>query len=128
MPGVKQDHEVTRQVVWDMVDWIEADLSRKMNTSLVAEKAGYTRWHFQRLFKLMTGHTLGHYIRGRRMTVAAILLKTTDLSITDIYLRVGLDNGATFSRIFLRYFGLPPTAYRDSDDDFSSRMLPPLRQ
>lgn len=127
-PGVKQSHNVMQDVIWDIVDWIESDLSRKMSTAVVAEKSGYTHWYFQGRFKLVTGYSLGYYIRARRMTVAASLLKSTSLSITQIYSQVGIGNGATFCRTFQRHFGLTPTAYRGSDDDFSLRMLLPLRK
>lgn len=121
----KQVNDITCQIIWSVVKWIEADLSRKLNVTVVAEKAGYTSWHFQRLFKRVTGYSVGHYIRARRMTVAAGLLKNTSFPITRIYLLVGIDNGATFCRMFQRHFGLTPTAYRTSYDDFSSRMLLP---
>lgn len=127
-PRVNQIHDVMQSIIWDIVDWIESDFSRKMNANVVAEKSGYSHWHFQRRFKLVTGYSPGYYIRARRMTIAAYLLKSTNLSITQIYDHVGIGDGATFCRIFQRHFGLTPTAYRDSDDDFSSRMLSSLRQ
>ena len=123
----KQVNDPACQIIWGVVEWIESDLSRKLNATVVAERAGYTCWHFQRLFKRVTGYSVSHYIRARRMTVAADLLRNTNFSITRIYFQVGIDDGATFCRIFQRHFGLTPTAYRASYDDFSSRMLlPPL--
>ncbi|WP_234262472.1 helix-turn-helix domain-containing protein [Klebsiella aerogenes] len=111
-----------RSVIRDIISWIESDLSKPMRSSDIAEKAGYSRWHLQRSFKYFTGYTLGRYIRARRMTVAAVLLKSTDLSITSIYLRVGYDEAATFCRVFCRHFGLSPSAYRSCPVDFPDRM------
>ncbi|HEN4998329.1 TPA: helix-turn-helix transcriptional regulator [Klebsiella aerogenes] len=109
------------------MDWIESDLSRRMTSAEVGERAGYTRWHLQRLFKQVTGYTLVGYIRGRRMTVASELLRNSSLSISDIHIEVGYDCGATFCHAFKQYFGIPASAFRDSNDDFSFKLMPPLR-
>lgn len=122
MTGSANKCQAMQSVIRDIINWIESDLSRPMRSSDIAEKAGYSRWHLQRSFKYVTGHTMGHYIRSRRMTVAAVLLKTTKLSIASIYLRVGYDEAATFCRVFFRHFGLSPTAYRACPMDFPDRM------
>ncbi|WP_370612243.1 helix-turn-helix transcriptional regulator [Klebsiella aerogenes] len=98
-----------------------------MTSAEVGERVGYTRWHLQRLFKQATGNTLVGYIRGRRITVAGELLKTTSLSIADIYVQVGYDCGATFSHAFKQYFGISASEFRDSKDDFTAKMIHPLR-
>lgn len=127
MSGCKQVSNIRMRIVWDIVDWIESDLSRRMTSAEVGERAGYTRWHLQRLFKQVTGYSLVGYIRGRRMTVASELLKNSSLSISDIHIKVGYDCGATFCYAFKQYFGISASAFRDSNDDFSSKFIPPLR-
>lgn len=127
MPGDKQISNVRQQIVWDIVDWIESDLARSMASADVGRRAGYSRWHLYHLFKEVTGYSLAGYIRARRMTVAAGLLKTTTLSITDIHVQVGYGCGATFCHTFKQYFGVSASALRASDSDFSAKMMPPLR-
>ncbi|HBM2987438.1 TPA: helix-turn-helix domain-containing protein [Klebsiella aerogenes] len=61
------------------------------------------------------------------MTVAAELLKTTTLSIAEIYVQVGYYCGATFCHVFKQYFGISASAFRDSTDDFSAKMIRSLR-
>lgn len=125
-PKVKLYNTVRQQIIFDIVDWIESDLAREMNARIVSDRAGYTIWYFQHIFKRTTGYTLAAYIRARRVTVAAKLMKTTDISITSIYVQVGFEDSATFCRVFQRHFGLSPTAYRKCIDDISERMLNPL--
>ncbi|QFI19949.1 helix-turn-helix domain-containing protein (plasmid) [Klebsiella aerogenes] len=104
------------------MDWIESDLSHAMTSSEVGERAGYTRWHLQRLFKQVTGYSLVGYIRARRMTVAAELLKTTTLSIADIYVRLDIIAELLFAMHLSNI-----SAFRDSTDDFSTKMIRSLR-
>lgn len=127
MQSCKQVSSIRVQIVWDIVDWIESDLSRRMTSAEVGQRAGYTRWHLQRLFKQVTGYTLVGYIRGRRMTVASELLRNSSLSIFDIHIQVGYDYGATFCYAFKQYFGISASAFRNSNSDFSSKLIPPLR-
>ena len=122
-----QVSNIRQQIVWDIVGWIESDLSRSMTSAEVGKRAGYTRWHLQRLFKEVTGYTLVRYIRGRRMTVAAELLRSSALSITDIHVQVGYACGATFCHAFKQHFGISASAFRDGNDDLSSKMMAPLR-
>ncbi|HCI6753669.1 TPA: helix-turn-helix domain-containing protein [Klebsiella quasipneumoniae subsp. quasipneumoniae] len=115
--------EFKQKIIWDVVEWIESDLSREMTARTVAERSGYTQWYFQRLFKTVTGYSLVYYIRSRRVTVAAELLKTTNFLISEIYSRVGFYESSLFSRVFQRHFGVSPTAFRTSKNDFSSKMI-----
>lgn len=110
---------IQRKVILEAVYWIEADLSKFMNTEIVASQCGYSQYHFQRLFRDLTGYTLAAYIRARRMTVAARLLRENNLPVSDIYVQVGFYEASTFCRVFRRYFGLSPTTFRASYLDFS---------
>ncbi|HHI2554946.1 TPA: helix-turn-helix transcriptional regulator [Klebsiella aerogenes] len=114
------------QTIRDVVFWIEADLSRTLTSKIIADRAGYTRWHLQRAFKRITGYTLMQYIRARRMTTAAQLLKSTNLKISEIYTQIGYEDGPTFSRPFRAHFGVTPQTLRKSDDNFQHRMVEQL--
>lgn len=61
------------------------------------------------------------------MTVASELLRNSSLSISDIYVQVGYDCGATFCHAFKQYFGITASAFRNSNDDYSSKLMPHLR-
>ena len=114
------------QIIRDILLWIESDLSRPLTSKIIADRAGYTRWHLQRAFKRITGYTLMEYIRARRMTVAAELLKSTNLKVSEIYTQVGYEDGPTFSRPFRARFGVTPQELRKSSYTFQTRMVEPL--
>ena len=46
--------------------WLEGHLDQPLSLDNVAAKAGYSKWHLQRMFKDVTGHAIGAYIRARR--------------------------------------------------------------
>nr|WP_244589425.1 AraC family transcriptional regulator [Escherichia coli] len=66
------DKQFHTTVIKDVLLWIEHNLDQSLLLDDVANKAGYTKWYFQRLFKKVTGVTLASYIRARRLTKAAV--------------------------------------------------------
>lgn len=99
-------------VIRELLLWIEHDLSRPLALGDIATRAGYSKWHLQRAFKQLTGYRLASYIRMRRLTTAAELLKSTTLQVSEIYTQVGYEEGSTFCRAFYSHFGFSPTEYR----------------
>ena len=101
-----------KQYINDLVDWIEANLTDELNIDVITLKSGYSKWHMQRMFKEMTGQTLASYTRKRRLTLAAMALRLTSMSLIDIAVRFGFDNQQNFTRVFKSHFSLTPGAYR----------------
>ena len=78
----------------------------------LARAAGLSRAHFSREFRRAFGESPHAYLLTRRMERAAALLRTTDRSVADICLSVGLQSIGSFTTSFTRHFGKSPTAYR----------------
>lgn len=98
------------------VDYIEANLDVDVELVRVSKAAGISHWHFQRIFKALTGETLKTYIRSRRLASSLDLLLTTDTRILDIALRAGFESQESFTRAFQRAFALTPNEYRKLGD------------
>lgn len=94
------------------VDYIETRLDVDVALADVAQAAGISQWHFQRLFKALTGETLKTYIRSRRLAASLQRLLDTDLRVLDIALLAGFESQEAFSRAFKAAFGLTPQSYR----------------
>jgi AraC-like DNA-binding protein len=78
----------------------------------VAREAGMSPFHFIRRFQAMFGET-PHQVRIRsRLDRAKQLLALSDCSVTDVCLDVGFTSLGSFSDLFARRVGLPPSAYR----------------
>lgn len=99
----------------DLLIWIEANLYSNLRLNDVALKSGYSKWYLQRLFQEATGISLGKYMRNRKITNAALLLKLSKLSIVDICEETGFSSQQTFTRFFRKYFGVTPGEYRNQD-------------
>lgn len=94
------------------IDFIEAHLETDIALSDVAQAAGLSQWHFQRIFKALTNETLKTYIRSRRFAKALDQLLHTRLGILDIALAAGYDTQESFTRAFKACFALTPNQYR----------------
>ncbi|HEX4477609.1 MAG TPA: AraC family transcriptional regulator [Polyangiaceae bacterium] len=98
------------------VDYIETRLDEDIPLSAVAKVAGISQWHFQRIFKALTGETLKTYIRSRRLAGSFERLLTTKLRILDIALSAGFESQEAFARAFKKAFGVTPQQYRRIGD------------
>lgn len=78
----------------------------------MAAAAGLSRAHFSREFRRTFGEPPHAYLLTRRLERAAALLRTTDRSVAEICLAVGLVSQGSFTTSFTRMFGVSPTAYR----------------
>jgi AraC-like DNA-binding protein len=91
----------------------------------LARAAGLSRAHFSREFQREFGESPHAYLLTRRLERAAALLRTTDRSVADICLSVGLQSVGSFTTSFTRTFGTSPTAYRDAFPPASQYALIP---
>ncbi|PYI57594.1 AraC family transcriptional regulator [Paenibacillus flagellatus] len=94
------------------VDHIERRLHDELEIADIAAAAGFSSFHFQRLFQAITGFTVRGYIRHRRLTEAAAQLRGTDTGILDIAVACGYGSQEAFTRAFEQFAGLPPGEFR----------------
>ncbi|MFC3396742.1 MDR efflux pump AcrAB transcriptional activator RobA [Brenneria rubrifaciens] len=114
-------------IIRDLLNWLESHLDQPLSLDNVAAKAGYSKWHLQRMFKDVTGHAIGSYIRARRLTKAAVALCLTSRPILDIALQYRFDSQQTFTRAFKKQFAQTPASYRRADNWNTFGLHPPIR-
>jgi AraC-like DNA-binding protein len=95
-------------------DLADARYREPLDVPTMARAAYLSPAHFSREFRRTFGETPHQYLLTRRLERAAALLRTTDRSVADICLMVGLRSVGSFTTSFGRLFGLSPTAYRAS--------------
>ena len=95
-------------------DLADARYSEPLDVHDLARAAGLSRAHFSREFRRAFGESPHAYLLTRRLERAAALLRTTDRSVADICLAIGLQSVGSFTTSFTRTYGQSPTAYRQA--------------
>lgn len=93
-------------------DLADARYFERLTVDDLARAAGLSRAHFSHEFRRAFGESPHAYLLTRRLERAAALLRSTDRSVADICLAVGLQGVGSFTTSFTRTYGIPPTAYR----------------
>ncbi|TYB48028.1 helix-turn-helix domain-containing protein [Actinomadura chibensis] len=107
-------------------DLADARYAEPLTVADLAAAAGLSRAHFSDRFRRAFGEPPHAYLLTRRLERAAALLRTTDWSVADICVGVGLQSVGSFTTSFTRMFGMSPTAYRASFPPASAYARVPL--
>lgn len=86
------------QVIQRAIDYVEANITEEIDFEEVARQAFASSFHFQRVFGILCGFSLGDYIRMRRLSLAGEELSKGKAKIIDIALKYGYDTPESFSR------------------------------
>ena len=85
---------------------------RRLSIREVAREAAMSPFHFIRRFEAFFGATPHQFRIQSRLERAKHLLALSDYSVTDVCMEVGFSSLGSFSALFARRFGTPPSAYR----------------
>jgi AraC-like DNA-binding protein len=95
-------------------DLIDARYRDPLDVPALAKAAHVSPAHFSRQFRRAFGETPHQYLLTRRLERAASLLRTTDHTVLDICIEVGLASVGSFTTSFKRAYGKTPLGYRRS--------------
>jgi AraC-like DNA-binding protein len=93
-------------------DYIDADMSSKINSRDLAAVAGLSRMHFASQFRVATGLRPHEFLLQRRIRRAAELMRDTTMPIIEIALSVGFQTQAHFTTVFKQFTGCTPRNWR----------------
>ncbi|MDD3173091.1 MAG: AraC family transcriptional regulator [Herbinix sp.] len=96
------------------IDYVEAHITESIDYEKVAMRAYSSSFHFQRVFSILCGFTLGEYIRARRLSLAGSELLGSNEKVIDIAMKYGYDTPESFSRAFTRFHGISPSQAKNS--------------
>jgi len=91
------------------IHYVENHLSEDIGIDEISKQAYSSCSHFQFIFHVVTGMTIGEYIRNRRLSCAAQDLLQPDSRIIDVAMRYQYDSAESFSKAFTRFHGIPPS-------------------
>ena len=99
-----------------MINYIEENITEKIEYKELAKIVGVSEYSLQRIFMFLTNISLSEYIRKRRLSKAFEELKTTDTKIIDLAIKYGYDSSISFSRAFKNMFGITPSECKNSEN------------
>ncbi|MCI9067546.1 MAG: AraC family transcriptional regulator [Lachnospiraceae bacterium] len=108
----------------DAVRYMEEHLTDEISYEQLGRIACCSSYHFQRMFAYMAGVPLSEYIRRRKMSLAAVDLKSGDAKVIDIAAKYGYRSPTAFNRAFQSVHGIAPSAVRN--EGVSVKSFPPI--
>ena len=109
-----QVHSHYIQRIDRVIDYLRDNLDRPFKLAELAEVAGFSEFHFHRIFGAISGETLNSFTNRLRLEKAARQLRYSRLSLTNIALDCGFSSSATFSRAFRTAYETSPSLFRKS--------------
>ncbi|MGI6404490.1 MAG: AraC family transcriptional regulator [Oscillospiraceae bacterium] len=97
------------------LEYVEEHLTKDIDYRKIANIACCSEYHFKRMFSFLSGIGLSEYIRRRRLTLAALDLKDTNLRVIDVAVKYGYDSADSFSRAFQSIHGILPSEARNEN-------------
>ena len=113
-------------ILQEMLKYIDEHIKEKMNVEKLAARAGFSPYHFCRVFQWNIGYPIMEYVRNRRLFFAASELNSGK-RIIDIAIEYGFETHSGFTKAFRRYFGCSPEIYR-AHADYDVPKLPILEK
>ena len=106
------------------MDYIEAHIDDDLALAEVSSVTAYSPYHFGRLFYYIADMPLSEYIRKRKLSLAAMMLQSSDIKVIDLAVMYGYDSADSFARAFAKQHGVPPSRARKAG--VSLTIFPPL--
>jgi len=95
-----------------VLEYIESHYSTAVTLEDLAQVAGMNPKYFCRVFRSLIHHSPVDYLNFYRIEQAANLLDSTDLPVTEVGNRCGFWESSYFTKVFKKYKGTTPAAYR----------------
>jgi len=91
------------------IAFIENNLTEDIHVEDIAASANSSSANFQRIFSIVTGMTVGDYVRVRRLSLAGQELAETEAKAIDVAIKYGYETAESFSKAFTRFHGATPS-------------------
>lgn len=113
-PGImnNRQHEYVEKFL-SICSYISDHCSENITIDEIAGKAGFSKYHFARLFKQFANMSCYEYLTKQRIAHAERLLIEPDLSITEVAMQTGFNSLSTFNRIFKAAKNCTPSEYKN---------------
>jgi AraC family transcriptional regulator len=122
--GLLKDMTTSQPVTLiNVINYIEDNLSARLNLDILSEKAGISKYHFCRIFKNHIGISPMKFIMSMRIAKAKALLKREDANISKIASSLGFNDLSSFTVQFKNVTGTTPIKFRKSQEKIKLKKI-----
>lgn len=106
------------------LEYIEENIEKDITSDEIAKVAYSSKFHFLRIFYMITGMNLGEYIRKRRLSLAAKNVMLSKMKVIDVAFKYGYETPEAFSKAFKKLHGVSPSDARKKGNNLKA--IPPI--
>jgi len=99
------NHSQTLQTI---LNYIDDNITYEISAVMIAEKAGYSAYHFSRIFTETIGISVMSYVTWRKLQYALYDL-SQGKKVIDVAMKYGFETHGGFTKSFIHWFGFPPS-------------------
>lgn len=100
------------EYVKEIILYLDKNLTDKTTLDMLAKKCSISKYHLEKQFKKYIGVTPNEYIILNRIAFAKELLKYSDIPVSEIAFKIGIDNASHFINLFKIREGITPLSFR----------------
>jgi len=107
-PKSTQFSKSNTRIIEKAVEYINNHITEQITVESISQHTGYSKFHFCRIFKEITGFTPTTYVNMQKIKFAHTMLSDTDTTVNDVAFKFGFKSTAYFSTTFKKYTGINP--------------------
>jgi transcriptional regulator GlxA family with amidase domain len=96
------------------IQMIRNEYSRRLTVSCLARECGLSERTLHRLYRSVTGNTIGKDLMARRIEAAAAMLREEDVKLEPVAIESGLGTAKNLCRLFKVHLGVTPGQWKES--------------
>ncbi len=110
-----------QDITYKITGYIENNFTENITRESLAKMFNVSIYYISRIFKNKFKMNLRSYLGLIRTEYAAVLIRTTNRTLTDIALESGFDSIRTFNRVFKDIYGISPSQFKNNIANFTNK-------
>ncbi len=102
------------------IDYMEEHILEDMDYEVIAAQSFSSSYHFQRVFSIVFGMSIGEYLRRRRLSLAGAELSSGNIKVIDAALKYGYESPDSFAKAFQKFHGILPSQVKGKSSSIKS--------
>lgn len=99
---------------------IENHFNEDLTVSMLSRMANMSKYYFCHSFKELTGKTFTEYLNIIRINKSELMLKSTNMNVTEVAAACGYNNLNYFSRLYKKYKSISPSKVKQGTQTYGT--------